>query len=292
MVKDEVFYIEMALRSVLDHANVLILDTGSKDGTVEKIKALQGQFDGKITLFEKDFGSNNYQGGEFRFALGFRQIEARDFLNDMALQTMGPDDFLIHIDGDEVVNERFWEILDKTDADAVCHATDLPLTPDKVSTHPLDMQVWGGHKLFDPHIRAWRIRTGARWKEGEFGNAMGAIHPRIDWPIPPVVEVTEDSVHFHLHYVFGPKSIYSYICPEEQTAEGAAKLLNVPLKEMHNQKYFEEHFPDWFKDGRFIPKNQDCILWNKHGRFAAPMSHPMPEFVVETWKKWGEWLSG
>jgi glycosyltransferase involved in cell wall biosynthesis len=266
----------------------VILDTGSSDGTLGVIKQFMDGYPGKIKLYLDTFGSNDFTGDEFRFANGFRQTEARAFLMGKTMGGRGPRDFIIHLDGDEVLNERFWEVLEDSDADALGHATDLAINPYTVSRHPLDMHKWGEFNLFDPHIRAWRVSAGGTWFYNECNSD---IHPGIRWDRPPVVEVTPDNVHFHLHFSFGPKSIYSYMVSEEQTAQGASGMLGVPLSEMHNQKYFEEHFPDWFVDGRFIPKNiEKNIAWSKHSRFTKSMTHPLPSLVFETWKKWGQWI--
>jgi glycosyltransferase involved in cell wall biosynthesis len=289
IVKEEEFYIPLMIQSVINHANLVILDTGSTDGTVEIIKSFQERYPSKIMLIENDFGSNDYAGDEFRFARGFRQNDARDSLTMLAEHRCTPEDWIICLDGDEVVNERFWEVLDECspEEDAVFHATDLPVTPSLISTHPLDTQQWNGFKMFDPHIRAWRVRTGARW---HFRTGLDA-HPVLRWKYEPKVKATEDNVHFHLHYSFGPKSIYSYMVTTEQTTQGAAKILDMPLKEMHNQKYFEERWPEWFEDGRFIPKRGvESILWSKHSRFLKPASHPIPDFVAKAWEKWGSYV--
>jgi glycosyltransferase involved in cell wall biosynthesis len=153
------------IQSVIDHAILVILDTGSTDGTFEIIKSFQKAISRQDNADRERFRINDYAGDEFRFARGFRQNDARDSLTLLAEHRCTPEDWIICLDGDEVVNERFWEVLDECspEEDAVFHATDLPVTPSLISTHPLDTQQWNGFKMFDPHIRAWRVRTGARW---------------------------------------------------------------------------------------------------------------------------------
>ncbi len=286
VIKQEEFYLPMMIRSVIDHADMFIVDTGSTDKTIEIIKSFQEKYPGKIVLHEELFGSEDYRDGEFRFARGYRQMDATNFALESARKMCDPDGFVIELDADEVLNDRYWEVISECDAEALCCATEFPVTPFKVSTHPLDMHDRNGIRLFDPHIRAWRANVGCKWM---MRNADAYIHLVLQWERQPIVKTVPDNIHFHLHYSFGPKSIYSYMVNTEQVTEQAAKILDMPLQEMHNQAYFEKRWPEWFKDGRFVPlKVEDTVMWNKHGKFTAPIKNPMPDYVCERWLEWGD----
>ena len=243
---------------------------------------------GRIKYEVKEFGSNDFKPGDFRFASGFQEMAARDFAMNSAIEEFKPD-WIISLDGDEVVNSRFWEhldVLDDSEFDTFMHSTSLPINFYWVSQHPLDMQEVLGRKLFDPHIRAWRPNLNGKWVPN-YDNLN--IHGHLVWNREPKMAITSDTVHFHLHYSFGPKSLYSYFCQSEQTAQNAAKILDMPVEEIHNQKYFEKRWPERFENGRFIPpKVEDNLLWNKLLRFSIPMNHPLPDYVRERWIEWGD----
>jgi hypothetical protein len=59
----------------------------------------------------------------------------------------------------------------------------------------------------------------------------------------------------------------------EQTTQGAAKILDMPLKEMYNQKYFEQRWPEWFENGRFIPKREKEFFGASTAGFSHKSSH-------------------
>jgi len=286
LVKDEEFYIGMAIQSVIEHASVFILDTGSNDNTIDIIHSYINKYPGRITYEIETFGSDELEPGDFRFGKGYREVDAQNYVTKRAIQVFKPK-YIIALDGDEVVNDRFWQILDQNDFDALGHSTNLPITPFRVSQHPLDMQEWQGIRLFDPHIRVWKPELNMKW---ELRDPSSNIHCLQRWGTEPKVSITTDHIHFHLHYSFGPKAIYSYLCDTQQTTQNAAKILGVPLDQMYNQKYFEEYFPDWFKNGRFCPKKRlfDNLLWNKLMQFSIPISHPLPLFVTDKWLEWGE----
>ncbi len=287
MIRDEAFYLPMMIQSVIDYVDLFILDTGSSDDTLPIIRSFQDKYLGKIVVHREEFGSNDFRDGEFRFAHGFREKDARNFALNKAIEIFDPE-WIICLDGDEVVNERFWEVLENCRGNALLHSTSLPVNPYKVSNHPLDMHERNGIKLFDPHVRAWRPELNARWVQRD---ENWNIHMNLQWEKQPDIAICQDHIHFHLHYSFGPKSLYSYLCPTEQTAQGAAEILNMPVKEMFNQEYFEQHFQEWFEKGRFIPRQiENNLLWNKLSRFAIPMNHQLPEFVIEKWRQWGEWV--
>jgi glycosyltransferase involved in cell wall biosynthesis len=160
VVKDEEFYISMAIESVINHVQdeggLFILDTGSMDNTVELILSYQFLNPGKIVLEQQDFGSNDFKPGDFRFASGFREMDARNYALKRAVEMSDPDGWVICLDGDEVYNDRFWDVLDTIEEDALIYIGTLPINPYLASNHPLDVQEINGVKLFDPHLKVWR----------------------------------------------------------------------------------------------------------------------------------------
>jgi glycosyltransferase involved in cell wall biosynthesis len=203
--RDEEFYIDMAIESVISKVDgIFILDTGSKDKTLSVISNFKQD---KIVLEQKDFGSNfrfgcDLEGVEDRCQ---RQVEARNYAMKRAIEIFNPQKFIIQLDADEIFNDRFFEILESLEGDCLGHSTDLSITSHTVSSHPLDIEIWNGIKLFDPHVRVWRASLPIHWAEREGRHVVPRLDGYRDYLDIPNRVVTSNNVHFHLHHSFGPK---------------------------------------------------------------------------------------
>jgi len=283
VVKDEEFYVDMAIQSVMDHVDGLaILDTGSRDRTIQIIEEFKNKYKNKIVLVEKDFGADK----EFRFGKTYREAEARNYAQEIAKSFFSPD-WLIQLDSDEVYNDRFFEIVDSMDLgknDCFAHSTDLPTSIETTSSNPADMSIWSGVQLFDPHVRSWAAHLDVKWQY-----RIGAhVFPRIPG-VPGYLEtptrmITTEHIHFHLHRAFGPKCIATYITDFRCAYESASIELKVPLPRIFDQAYFGERWPDWFENGKFKPKKEVLQKLKKNSVLCS-----LPSFVIDRWKEWGDW---
>lgn len=287
--RNEEFYIDMAIQSVLDHVDgVLILDTGSTDRTMEIVRSFKSD---KIVLVEKDFGSDV----GFRFGPRYDEVGARNHAMDLAIEAFKPD-YLIQLDADEVYNEMFFKILNVMNADSLGHSTDLPVSPVNVYDQPGNISIWNGAgfaswngiHLFDPHVRSWAVNLNVRWE-----SRTGAdVIPRATTPsCPDYLEtpnrlLTTEKVHFHLHRAFGPKSITAYLTNFKHAYTAAGHALGIPYDKVFSQDFLQQMFPDWFgEDGRFRPKKE---VIKKLRSVALPCAG-LPQFVIDRWNKWGDW---
>ena len=206
VVKDEEFYVDMALQSIVDYVDgIAILDTGSRDNTLAIIKEFEEKYPKKITLIEKDFGANP----DFRFGKDYKEADARNYAMDIAIGFYNPE-WMVQIDSDEVYSPRFFELIDETTGDCLGHSTDLPTSTSTTSFSSADCSNWNGHKLFDPHVRAWATSLNAHWMS-RVGSHVFPFVPGIGGYLDtPNRFITEEHVHFHLHRAFGPKCIGTY----------------------------------------------------------------------------------
>ena len=293
VVRDEEFYIDMAIECAAKYVDgIYVLDTGSKDGTFQTIFNLQKKY--KNIVYEyKEFGGDSRfgikSGQKPGFAEIYREKDARNYAIEQALVYFKPVDWLVQLDADEVVNERYWEILDTlTGPDDLSfgHSTCVPYTPYLISDNPQSMVVWKGIRLFDPHVRAWSTKLHVKWAHPEGRHVIPKIVGH-DEDLP-VYRVTKDHVHFHLHRAFGPKSIHAWLTQFSQAWGQASETLNIPIEDIFNQKVYKKRYPEWFKDGKFNPDRS----WHEYRirtYGATKISHPLPDFVVKKWEDWGKW---
>jgi glycosyltransferase involved in cell wall biosynthesis len=296
--RDEEFYIDMMLNSVIDYADgIYILDTGSKDGTLGIIEDFQKRYPGKIILEQKDFGEKKvgvgtdgkvYSWSLFHQIPGFYQEkEARNYALDRVEKIFNPD-WLIQLDSDEIYNERFWEIFKVVKESPITNtfgfSTLVPITPYIVSNNPHCLITWKGNELYDPHVRVWKTNLNVRW-EMPIGRHV----------IPRIVGTNQDlhcdfassdQIHFHLHRSFGPKSIHAWMTKFIGNWVQASETLNIPVESIFDQKYYEEHFPDWFKNGKFNPPKQ-LHEFRVRAWGVKPLKFTLPDFVIKKWENWG-----
>jgi glycosyltransferase involved in cell wall biosynthesis len=288
IARNEEFYISMALLSVVDHANVYVLDTGSTDGMSGIVEQLSKKHD--IYFEKKSYGTPGR-----RFPSDFNEMEVRNYALRRAKEVFSGVECLIQLDADEIVNDRFWVELEKARSsgeDTFGYATNILTSPYRISTDESFMQTWSGkYILFDPHVRVWSTKIQILWYprvSGEFTHCI----PKIEGHNENLYHgfVSLDNIHFHLHRSFGPKSIWHYLIGHEQLKGIDASLkLGVDYDDMfYSQRVFEDKFPAYFDSGgKFVPPKDLNIKWAKKSK---GVSFPIPDFVIERWKSWGYWI--
>jgi glycosyltransferase involved in cell wall biosynthesis len=296
VVKNEEFYIDMAIRSVVDFVfGVCIIDTGSSDRTLSVISNLSTLYPKKIYWESKKFCE-----GEGRFPNDYDEMVSRNYAIEKVLEIFGGD-YILVLDGDEVVNQRYFEVFEdvkRLGAKTFGHATNIPASPYLVWGGDEYYTIWSNKwRLFDPHVRAWSTDLNVKFTRRPTGHMIAKVVGREEDLHHEYV--TEDNVHFHLHRSFGPKSLYRYLSKAnflasnplaklspEFTGTEACKNLGIEYKDIFNQELFMEKFPNYFDDGKFVPTGVD------EGWVGSlkPMTHPLPKFVVDKWKDWGYWI--
>jgi glycosyltransferase involved in cell wall biosynthesis len=105
MVRDEPFS-PLGLLSLIDYVDdVLIYDTGSTDGTYEKLQSIQNKYHGKVILNKVEIP--NAQGWEYREGKGVTKSvpdESKTALGDLwrQMHAESTGDFIWLLDGDEI----------------------------------------------------------------------------------------------------------------------------------------------------------------------------------------------
>ncbi|MCP3681912.1 MAG: hypothetical protein GY861_04405 [bacterium] len=280
VVRDDEFYIDMAIKSVIDFCDVYVLDTGSKDRTMEIIRSFDNKKH-KVFLEEKDFGGN------LRFEDCYREKDARNYAMARCLDVFDPE-WLIQLDADEFYTEEYFHLIDTSVKDLKAlsfgHSTHVLTTPTMISNDPADMSRWAIGKLFDPHVRSWKAGILVRWEHPEGRHVIPSFNGR---DIPAYC-ATKRPVHFHLKYSFGPKSLYNFIvrlCDTGKKADGMftdAEMSNM----LQTQEYWMKNYPEYFNGGKFILP--DDVLQELLGK-SIPVDAKIPEYVIEKWNGWGTW---
>jgi glycosyltransferase involved in cell wall biosynthesis len=289
VIKNEEFYIDMAIRSVVRHVDgIYVLDTGSTDGTIQKITDLQKTY-GNIICESKKFCV-----GDGRFPSDYDEVVSRNYAIDKAIQTFGDVSWIIILDGDEILNDRYFEDFENAKASGsktIGHATNIPVSPYLVWNEEKYFTTWSDKwHLFDPHVRAWSTQLDVKFvrrKENISHMILKVVGREEDLHHEYVMT---DNVHFHLHRSFGPKSLYRYIfgINMEVTGREACAKIGIDYSDIFNQELIMTKFPQYFDyRGKFIPPFNLDKNWMNN--FAA-ISHPMPNFVIDRWKSWGYWL--
>jgi len=289
VVKNEEFYIDMAIRSVADHVDgVYVLDTGSTDETFLKVQHLQRTYKNIKYEYKK------FCVGNERFPADYDEVISRNYCIEKAIQTFGDVGWIIILDGDEILNERYFEVFEEAKASGaktIGHATSIPASPYLVWNEEKYFTTWSDKwRLFDPHVRAWSTQLNVRFirrKENISHMILKVVGREEDLHHEYVMT---DHVHFHLHRSFGPKSLYRYIfgINMEVTGREACAKIGIDYADIFNQSLITRKFPQYFEvNGKFVPPYNLDKTWMSN--FAA-ISHPLPHFVVEKWKFWGYWL--
>jgi glycosyltransferase involved in cell wall biosynthesis len=294
IIRDEEFYIELAIRSVIDRAyGVYVMDTGSLDGTISIMEKLRLEYPSKIFFDRKFFG------GKYRFDMGpfvkgqppsgFDEAKARNYGFERAKQVFPDYDWILSMDADEIVTPLMFDEIQKAHhigALQLGHGTTTPMTPYTFLDDPkdkkiiIDTMINKPYSLDDPHIKAWRKELPVSW--GYWGESYHIAHF-----IPEDKRlVSTEEVNLHLHYGFGPKAIHGWICEWSDTVFGFAKANGIPLEVCEQQFPYEEKFPDWFVNGKFKPKKE--VLQGVLDK-SVLLEHPLPRYVLDKWNSWGNY---
>ncbi len=294
MVRNEEFYIDMALESVLERSyGIYVLDTGSTDKTLDIVRKYQEKYPRKFVVEEKFFGGRyKWETPEGREKIddvvpadGFREIMGRDYAYKRTLQEFPDLQWLLLIDGDEVVNDEMFneiEAAHRLGAEVLGHSTILPASTTNawMTQHAHDYRVMHDGirnksvKLFDPHPRAYMPKASIDSR---------LFHRHLNFS---KMLVSEKHIHFHMHYAIGPKCIYSWMLEWKYAENSVPELLGIPYLQWDDQKAYEAKFPEWFVNGKFKPRKDllEGVLKN-----SIPLTHPLPEYVVKKWNEWGDW---
>jgi len=270
VVRDEEFYIDMCLQSILPFIDHLyILDTGSKDRTTEIINEFSIKYPNKIILECGDFG------GSRRFGEGYRELEARNYALSRARAHFNPD-WIICMDADEVYSEIFFSFMNTAISEnriGVTHATNIPVYPNMVNNNKDALSNVRGNILFDVHTRIWNDkRLTVNWTQ-QIGQHVTLPIP-VDFIIPSVV-------HYHLHHMFGPKSIFSWLL-----WRGDPPVVP-PEVDIYKQDFYTDRYPELFDSvSKFIPPPH-LLLNIKNDSVVVPDSNKLPNYVVDRWLQWG-----
>lgn len=217
VVRDDEYYVDMAIKSVLPYINNLyILDNGSEDGTIEIIEAFSSD---KIHLekIKYDFPCASFDRGHHTITHPYwrydeqydgnsLEAQTRNICMRNCIETFNPD-WLIQIDADEVFTKLFFDTLKKLNSSnisAIAHSTDRFITEHHIARDPVK---WDGD-IYDPHRRSWKANVPVKWIKPDKGNKHVVPRmPQISVIMPQISVIWIDGiVHIHLHRMFGPKS--------------------------------------------------------------------------------------
>lgn len=285
VVRDEEFYIDMALDSIIsDVEGIYILDTGSKDRTLSIITDFATRFPNKIVCEDKDFG------GITKFAVGYREMNARNFALERATAFFDPD-WIICMDADEVFAKKFWTYWGtriNMNHTTVGHPTECPTSPEPImiSRHPQSMVNWRGQQLHDPHVRIWNNRKQkVRWIHPNGRHVVLSSNGQNDLSCDVIIP---EPVHFHFHHSFGPKSIYSYLSAGLITQPGNLDG-TLPTSDIYNQAIYERDFPQLFNEKGQFMVNKQLLQANKSISIPLVEEFKFSSIVTDKWQKWGDY---
>jgi len=261
VVRDDVYYIDMAIKSVLPYVDsIYILDNGSTDGTLELIESFKSD---KIFLekIKYDFDKADFDKGYHTWNHPYWMWDETKDGNSMEAQTRNQcmknciekfkPDWLIQLDADEVYTPLFFAQLKQHDLSkivAIRHSTDNFITPNYIMRRP-------NQDCFDPHHRSWNPTLDISWKKTS--KTCGHVAPDMSKFTEGKIWM-DGIVHVHLHRTFGPK------CEKYWGAEREANKLYNP------KNINPELFDGLIKNAKKVNFNWDEL-----------------SFVLEKWKKWG-----
>jgi glycosyltransferase involved in cell wall biosynthesis len=253
VVKNDAFYVQMALRSVLPHVvGVYIQDQGSTDGTVQAIRAMACD---KIVA---DFINT----GLPRFDKEYNEPRYRTIAVEECERIFKPD-WILKLDADEIYTEHFFRSLetrDLSDVNAVRVAGDRFISRTHRSVHPSAIEVSpAGVPFVDPHTQLWRAGMGVKYVSNP---AFVRFHPVLS--PDPVPQLWLPGVcNIHLHRTFGPKAVAFW-------QEGGEKA--PPGPPYHPPTMF----PAWYNSGANMGN-------------AEEIAFEWPDYVLREWDQWGTW---
>lgn len=255
VVKDDAYYVDMALKSVLPHVvGVYIQDQGSTDGTVETIKSVPDP-EGNIVLECVDTGLG-------RFDPNYDEPHYRTMAVERCEERFKPD-WILKLDADEIYTEHFFRSLkdrDLSGVNAVRVAGDRFISRTHRSVHPSAIEISpAGIPYVDPHTQLWRAGQGVKYISNP---AFQRFHPILS-PDPQPQLWLPGVCNIHLHRIFGPKAVAFWQEGGEKAPEGPP--YHPPTM-----------FPAWY--------NSAVNMGN-----AEEVAFDWPEYVLAKWDEWGRW---
>ena len=211
VVRDDEYYIELALKSVLPYADgIYILDNGSTDKTIKLIESFKSD---KIFLekIKYNFERPDFDKGDHTWTHPYWQwnekydgdsleAQTRNLCVRHCIERFSPD-WLIQLDADEVYTPLFFQKLselDLTKISAIRHSTDCFLTKNIIMRRP-------NEDAFDSHYRSWNPKLNIQWKKTN--RREGHVGPKVYETEKQKFYWMDGIVHIHLHRTFGPKTI-------------------------------------------------------------------------------------
>ena len=254
VVKDDEFYVDMAIKSVIDHCFVYVQDQCSTDGTYEKLLELQERYIGKIAI-------DQCETGVPKFDVRYNEPHFRSMAVERCEQIFKPD-WILKLDGDEIYTEDFFRRLRDNDIlvpewNAVRVAGDRFISKTRRSVHPSSFEYSPDYVPFvDPHTQLWRAGMGVRYIKNPM---FTHFHPILD-PDPKPQYWMQGICNLHLHRLFGPKAKAFW-------AEGT------DIIDPDKPLYPPTSCPNWFNSDINIGKSEHVdFVW--------------PDYVLEKWAKW------
>ncbi len=263
VVRDDVFYLPMALQSVLPHVRgIFIQDQMSQDGTYEIAQEFAQKFPGQVIVERVDTGcperfTPNYDEPKFRTMAVKRTEEI--------FKTA----WLLKCDADEIYSEYFFksleQILPNAKFESVRVSGERFISPALRAMNGVTILEHAefspqGGRFVDPHTQVWR--AGKYYYAQNPGLPDTFLHPVLT-PQPNPEYWLPGICNIHLHRTFGPKAFKFW-------AEGG--------------DIFEEKTP--FHPPTMAPK---WYYGSVNIGSSEKVDFAWPEFVMEKWRSWGIW---
>ncbi|KKL69909.1 hypothetical protein LCGC14_2110210 [marine sediment metagenome] len=258
-IKDDAFYIDMALKSVAPNVEgIYVQDQSSTDGTPDVVREMQKLFPGKIVL------ETVPQPYDMQFHKDYNEVEYRNRAVKKTIELFNPD-FICKLDADEIITQSFFDTmrgLDLEKFNAVCVSESRFISRKLVSR---DLEIYGfkiaGHWYYGGHILFWRASLGTMYAHNPSFPGCH-FHPILQ-PDPAPYYWMPGNYHIHLHRTFGPKAFRFW-------AEGGDEFEKV------NPFNAREMAPKWFNAKENLGT-------------AEEIEYDWPDYVLEKWKEWGIW---
>ncbi len=230
-VKDEEWYVSMAIRSVLDHVyKLLIIDTGSTDNTIDEIEKFKSD---KIIIEQVDgFSAEVDQYGFYNRPYWINYI-----LNKCL--HFNPE-YLLNIDADEYFLPRTFEILKANPGhDSYTFSTYDLTSPDGEYLNRVD--VFKRDNLIYPHTRIVKARPDYHFMKDPNHPEFGYLHSQASYDgknFIPWTFVSDELCHLHLRWL-GPKSIRDEIPSDKGRASNRQLIENIDAISMHHIRNYD-----------------------------------------------------